>query len=97
VVVALSTGQAICEYCLDWHASALEFLGSGLTPRGCQECGATWEALRDRDPLNLAVRMYVVPKDGIYQLLCDTCVLPYTAKRADLYRGTPYWTALKAA
>jgi len=34
--------------------------------------------------------MYVVPKDGIYQLLCACCVRPYVGKRADLYAGTRF-------
>jgi hypothetical protein len=58
-------------------------------PLGCQECGASWVALRDSTP-GVEVRMYVVPKDGIYQLLCGQCVLPYAGKRADLYAGTKF-------
>jgi hypothetical protein len=80
--------QTICDYCLDWHNHALEFLG-GATPQGCQECGASWEILRDRQP-GVEVRLYVVPRDGIYQLLCGLCVRPYVSARADLYRGTAY-------
>jgi len=34
--------------------------------------------------------MYVVPKDGIYQMLCSACSRPYVSKRADLYRGTEF-------
>jgi hypothetical protein len=34
--------------------------------------------------------MYVVPKDGIYQVHCATCVAAYVAKRADLYKGTQF-------
>ena len=42
--------------------------------------------------LGAEVRMYVVPKDGIYQLLCAGCVKPYLPKRKDLYRGTKFGT-----
>lgn len=84
----LSSNQVICENCLDWHNAALEMLG-GEPPRGCQECGRSWQTLSAETP-GLQVRMYVVPKDGIYQLLCPSCVRPYLPKRADLYRGTEF-------
>jgi len=84
----LAAGQTICDYCLEWHCNALEVLGGGV-PRGCQECGASWELLRD-STLGVEVKVYVVPKDGIYQVLCLACVRKYTAKRADLYRGTRF-------
>lgn len=86
----LTTGQIICDYCLEWHMHALEFLG-GAPPRGCQECGVTFEALRAASPdVEIAIRMFVIPKDGIYQLLCQACAAPYVQKRNDLYRGTRF-------
>jgi hypothetical protein len=86
----LQRSQRICDYCLDWHNKAIEFLaGRGLP--GCQVCGASWEFLHD-STLGVEVRMYVVPKDGIYQILCATCVRPYVSKRADLYGGTRFGT-----
>lgn len=84
----LQSGQAICDYCLDWHNHAVAFLG-GETPRGCQGCGLTWQTLRD-STTGVEVRMWVVIKDGIYQLLCKACVAPYVAQRADLYKGTKF-------
>ena len=86
----LVSHQVICDDCLDWHANALEVLAGGV-PRGCQGCGASWAQLRDSTP-GVEVRMYVVPKDGIYQVLCAACVRPYTQKRGDLYRGTKFGT-----
>jgi hypothetical protein len=85
----LETNQVICDYCLEWHFHSMDFLG-GAVPKGCQICGTPWEALRDRTPGN-AVRMYVVPKDGIQQMLCDQCILPYALKRSDIYRDTTFW------
>ncbi|HWE51391.1 MAG TPA: hypothetical protein VG273_16485 [Bryobacteraceae bacterium] len=82
--------QLICDDCIDWHNRAVEFL-AGSVPPGCQECRATWEFLRDSTPF-VEIRMYVVPKDGIYQLLCAACVRPYLPKRQDLYRGTQFGT-----
>jgi hypothetical protein len=87
-VHALASGQTICDYCIEWHRNALDVLGGGV-PRGCQECGASWEFLRD-STLGVEVRMYVVPKDGIYQLLCALCVRSYLVKVPDLNRHTRY-------
>jgi len=85
----LTDAQTICDYCLDWHNKAIDFLGGKGMP-GCQACGASWDFLRDSAIGVESVRMYVVPKDGIYQLLCATCVRPYVSKRADLYGGTRF-------
>ena len=87
-VHAMASGQIICDDCMDWHQHALAFL-AGEVPRGCQECGATWEFLRD-STLGVEVRIYVVPRDGILQVLCATCVRRYLPKRADLYHGTQF-------
>jgi len=64
----ITRAQSICDYCLEWHKAALEFLAGRSMP-GCQVCGETWEFLRD-STLGVEVRMYVVPKDGNYQILC---------------------------
>jgi hypothetical protein len=34
--------------------------------------------------------MYVVPRDGIYQILCRECAARYLPKRHDLYKGTAF-------
>jgi len=83
-----TNGQTICDYCLEWHAHNLDVLGGAL-PKGCQECGRTWEQLQEPDGL-VAGRIFIVPKDGIYQALCVVCIAPYTGKRADLYRDTKF-------
>jgi hypothetical protein len=86
--------QNICDDCLDWHGKALDLLsGTGLP--GCQVCLRSWETLRDSTP-GVEVRLYVVPKDAILQVLCSACCGAYVAKRADLYQGTRFGaTALK--
>jgi len=81
----LTSGQNICDHCLEWHIHATDFL-NGAVPAGCQACGITWEQMRERT-IGDEVRLYVVPKDGIYQLLCRRCVQPYMRKRHDLYEG----------
>lgn len=85
----ITHAQVICDHCLEWHLHAIEFLNGSTAPHGCQECGRTFQLIADSTP-GAEVRLYVVPKDGIYQLLCKTCVTPYLPKRADLYRGTEF-------
>lgn len=87
----ITNHQVICEYCLEWHFHALDFLGGEGQPKGCQECGATWEQIQlaETEP-GVAGRVFVVPKDGIYQMLCRGCTAPYVGKRSDLYRGTEF-------
>ena len=52
--------------------------------------------LSQLDP-SRALRVFIVPKDGIYQMLCVDCVAPYIDKRADVYGGTKFWQDRKAA
>lgn len=82
-VHTLTSRQVICDYCLDWHQAALDFLG-GHPPKGCQACEKPWAEFP------AATAFYLVKKDGIYQLLCKNCVVPYTKKRSDIYAGTDY-------
>ena len=84
----MASGQIICDDCLEWHQHAIAFLGGDI-PRGCQECGATWEFLRESE-LSGEVRLYAVKKDGIYQLLCALCVRKYLPKIPDVYKGTQF-------
>src|SRR4051812_46914349 len=75
--------QTFCDDCLDWHLKALDLLAGNAIP-GCQGCGASPEKLRDLSP-DVEFRLYVVPRDGLYQVLCQTCVRPYVGQRRDLY------------
>ena len=87
-VYRLTSRQNMCDDCMDWHVHALEFLG-GAEPRGCFQCRLSWEELKARTPGN-QVRLYVVPKDGVYQLLCRGCVEPYLKKNTQLFEGTKF-------
>lgn len=91
----LRSGQRMCRCCHDWHGHALAVLAGGM-PRGCQECGTGIEQLHNLHG-NATTRMYVVPKDGVYQVLCAACKDAYCARRADLYRDTEFGTRLKLA
>ena len=82
-----AAAQTICDSCLNNHYRALEVL-SGTAISGCHACDASWEMLRDRAGAD--VRLYVVPRDGVLQVLCSTCVTAYLPKRADLYKGTAF-------
>jgi hypothetical protein len=84
----LASNQVICDYCLEWHYRALDFLG-GAPPAGCQVCEKSWQLLSDSTP-GAVVRLYVVPKDGYLQLMCAACVAPYLPKQKQLYKGTRF-------
>jgi hypothetical protein len=86
-------GQIICDDCLAWHNQAIELLAGNAMP-GCQGCGESNEIVYARSG-GVEIRLYVVPKDGIYQVLCARCVGPYVSKRSDLYAGTPFGAAIK--
>ena len=84
--------MAPCWDCYYWHRAALAVL-AGCAPPGCQgPCRRSWEDLRREGP-GENVRMWVHPKDGIYQLLCGACSDAYERKRLDLYRATRYGRA----
>lgn len=85
----LGTGGAkICFRCLEWHRVAMRAL-CGDPPPGCQECGIKFADLKDFDRAG-NLRMQLVVKDGIYQILCTPCCDIYERKRADLFRETAY-------
>lgn len=91
----LKSHQAICDECLEWHAAAMDVL-AGKPPAGCQECGKTWQHLREH-AAPAPPKMTIVEKDGIYQLLCEPCAEQYVGKRADFFGNTPFWVQRKAA
>lgn len=84
----LNSRQNICDDCVSWHFHAQDFLGGGA-PAGCQVCNKSWAQLR-AEALGAQCRLYVVPKDGILQLLCIDCVRPYLPKNKQLYKGTRF-------
>jgi hypothetical protein len=87
-VLGASVRGYTCRECLEWHFHAMDVLG-GAPPRSCQSCLRTPEQLKSSDPAR-DVRMYVVPKDGVYQLVCRDCMRRYTRQRKDLYEGTAF-------
>jgi hypothetical protein len=92
-IIPIGTGGALmCFHCYEWHTKSLNALATGSAPPGCFECRVTWAELRARPASGdeTSVKMYLVPKDGIYQLLCRTCSDAYERKRADLLGDTVY-------
>ena len=86
----------ICWHCYERHVEALAML-AGNPPRGCQECHRTIADLEaiSRRAGAADTRLVLERKDGIYQILCLPCSAVYQAKRADLFRRTPYGAAMK--
>jgi transposase-like protein len=80
--------MTICYSCIDWHRKALDML-AGKPPPGCQQCGVTFAEL-DKTTLGGNLYMTVVPKDGVYQVLCPRCDLEYLRKRRDLVKNTMF-------
>jgi hypothetical protein len=39
---------------------------------------------------NIPMTLQMLPKDGIWQVLCQRCAGEYEDKRSDLIRGTAY-------
>jgi hypothetical protein len=81
-------GAKICLNCVDWHEKALRMF-AGNPPPGCQQCGLKFKDLKEFDAAG-NLRMYVAQKDGIYQVLCESCNAKYIPKRADLFRDTAF-------
>lgn len=86
-------GVKMCFHCHEWHVKQIDAVAIGGVPPGCFDCRKTWEELRlsfDLGDNPSEVKMFLVPKDGIYQLLCRTCSDAYEQKRADLLKGTQH-------
>lgn len=89
-VMQLPGDARICLNCLDWHRHALSVL-AGELPKGCQGCGTSMQRVADFSATP-DIKMTLVPKDGIYQVLCEPCAAKYRRKRAGFYKGTKaYW------
>ena len=94
-MMTLGKGAKMCWSCLEWHQHALRML-SYHPPPGCQVCAVTFETLRQR-AVDGDIPMYLVPKDGIYQVLCKRCYGNYLLKRVDLVKDTAFGSSLKLA
>ncbi len=83
-------GALICIRCLDANEQALRALNTGTPPKECQECLTPFELMPCDPQGNIPIELRMLPKDGIWQVLCKRCAAGYEAKRSDLIRGTAY-------
>ncbi len=74
----------MCVDCYTWHAIAIAEL-RGIT--GCFECRTTFRELRERRKTS---HMRLVPKDGIYQVICERCYGPWLLLNREQVKGTPF-------
>jgi hypothetical protein len=89
-ILHLGTGGALmCWKCHEWHEKAIEAIGGGEMPSGCQACGRSYETLRAESPAG-DCKLYLHPCDGIYQVRCRACRDAYLTKRVDLYGPTRF-------
>lgn len=90
-VVRLGEGGArICLRCLESHQQALRALNTGTPPKECQECQTPFELMLPDAQGNIPMTLQMLPKDGIWQVLCMGCAAEYESKRSDLIKGTAY-------
>ena len=83
--------QPRCYHCQEWHEMAVNVMEASA---GCAECGKTWDQFRDEGgPAEL--KMYVVPRDGIYQVLCRPCCDEFVRLSRQLYAGTAFAEKMK--
>lgn len=82
----------LCWNCLENHWRNLADLTRDGAPRGCNECGISFERLEAIH--GKKVPMVIVTKDGILQILCRPCNQKY-APKAHVFRNTEYGRRLK--
>ena len=87
-VMKFGESMVRCFQCQQKHLDALEVL-AGKPPRGCGECGITFEDL-SATVATPQVPMFMHWKDGMYQLLCARCDRKYVEGRKDLYGPTRF-------
>ena len=84
----LLTIARMCVDCRLWHEHAMDVL-AGAVPKGCQKCRVTFQQIRDGE-VSADIKMYVVPLDGIYQVLCRPCCGQFVRKSRDRYKNTAF-------
>jgi len=88
-----------CWNCYQTHLKALALLQGSLLQGElrCKVCNVGQEELGARRAHGdiPGSRMFMHPKDGIYQELCGRCSDRYERQRLDLYGDTPYGAARK--
>ncbi len=83
--------QPRCYDCQDWHERTVNVIEASI---GCHECKKTWIELRDSGT-GAEMKMYVVPRDGTYQVLCRPCCDEFVRLSRALYAGTAFAEMMK--
>ena len=76
-----------CQKCWEWHEKAIQQLVTATG--GCPECRRSHDEI-GRDYPNGEPEYVLVPKDGIYQLLCRRCEEAYALQRKEMFVGTEH-------
>lgn len=84
-------GDTITGYCLQCYSDHCIQIAQIRGIDLCCECKLTFTQLRARNGGKL--RMTMVPKDGIYQLLCHICNARFEQLSKHFFKGTPYGKA----
>ena len=92
-LVTIGAAAKMCWKCWERHLEALSML-KGDRLWSCGGCKLSVQELNEQSTRPY-ISMWVVFKDGIYQVLCTPCRLGYEQKRKDLFKGTPYGDKIK--
>lgn len=74
--------EGYCHECWSWNAIEIARI-RGIT--GCCDCQLTFERLKA-----IGRRMFLVPKDGIYQILCQVCNDRWELLVKEMFKATRY-------
>lgn len=84
--VQLGESMLQCWSCWEQQKVQIEAFNPPAECQGCRRSFAEIAAATLGDQ----VKMYPVWKDGIYQVLCESCEAAYVQKRRDLYGDTRF-------
>jgi hypothetical protein len=85
-IVNIGESALMCWNCRELHTTQIEAFAP---PPDCQGCKRTFEEIAAATE-GEQVKMYPVWKDGVYQVLCESCEAEYVQKRKDLYGATRF-------
>ena len=86
-VIRFGESMVRCNKCTENHLKALDALCTGGCPDACMVCEESCASIQARTG---KATLYLCAKDGLYQFLCQVCMLKYASQRQDLMRDTRY-------
>lgn len=78
------------RYCWSCYEKHLAVIATIQGKTECCDCQV--KLIGDRPGVKLACRL--VPKDGVYQLLCEPCFQRWVLLTPAMFRGTPFGKAM---